>query len=356
VDEAAPLYARFECNRCHDGLAAGPAPRDKHCVHCHQQILGGTFVADADDLERWRGHIKSITVVPSLAGARRLRRAWVEAFLLAPHDVRPNLPAMMPRLAIQPAEAKILARSLVPDDDLGASAPAGDAARGEALYRTLGCGTCHRFTGAAVDAPVGERTPERQLAPDLRHARTRVQPAALAAWIRDPSGSLMPRLAMSADDARALAAFVTTTPLADVAMPPAVRLPRLERPVGWDEVAARVFRKLCWHCHSQPDYAVGDGGPGNSGGFGFAPRGLDLSTANGAASGSFGDDGRRRSVFKPVSETDPTPRLLAHLLARQVEERGGIVPGIRGMPLGLPSISPEDIQLIETWIAQGRPR
>ena len=160
---------------------------------------------------------------------------------------------------------------------------------------------------------------------------------------------------MSAEDARHLAAFLTT-PLAPVAMAPAPRLPVLERKVGWDEVAARVFRKLCWHCHSQPDYALGDGGPGNSGGFGFASRGMDLSTANGVASGSFGPDGQRRSVFQPVSPADPTPRLVAHLLARQVEERGGVVDGVRGMPLGLPSLPPEDIQLVETWIAQGHPK
>ncbi len=28
-------------------------------------------------------------------------------------------------------------------------------------------------------------------------------------------------------------------------------------------------------------------------------------------------------------------------------------PAVRGMPLGLPSLSPEDLQLVESWIAQG---
>jgi hypothetical protein len=126
----------------------------------------------------------------------------------------------------------------------------------------------------------------------------------------------------------------------------------MRRPVAWQEVADRVFRKVCWHCHSAPFYAAGDGGPGNTGGFGFRPRGLDLSTHAGISSGLIGDDGRRRGVFAPTA--DGTPRIIAVLMARRLEERGGEVPGIRGMPLGLPAMSLEDIQLVETWIDQGR--
>jgi hypothetical protein len=29
---------------------------------------------------------------------------------------------------------------------------------------------------------------------------------------------------------------------------------------------------------------------------------------------------------------------------------------VRGMPLGLPAVGPEEIQLVESWIAQGRPQ
>jgi hypothetical protein len=28
---------------------------------------------------------------------------------------------------------------------------------------------------------------------------------------------------------------------------------------------------------------------------------------------------------------------------------------VLGMPLGLPALSPEEIQLVDSWIAQGRP-
>ena len=91
-----------------------------------------------------------------------------------------------------------------------------------------------------------------------------------------------------------------------------------------------------------------------SGGFGFAARGLDLSSYPGVAAGSIGPDGRRRSVF--AADQSGTPRLVAHLLARHAEEAGQPVAGIRGMPLGLPALPVEDIQLVESWVAQGRPR
>ena len=53
---------------------------------------------------------------------------------------------------------------------------------------------------------------------------------------------------------------------------------------------------------------------------------------------------------------DGTPRLVRALLARRDEEAGHPDALVRGMPLGYPSLSPEEIQLVESWVAQGRPR
>jgi hypothetical protein len=47
------------------------------------------------------------------------------------------------------------------------------------------------------------------------------------------------------------------------------------------------------------------------------------------------------------------PRLVSVMLARHVEAQGGEVPGVLGMPLGLQPMALEEIQLVETWIAQG---
>jgi len=206
------------------------------------------------------------------------------------------------------------------------------------------------------------------LAPDLALARARVQPGRLADWIQDPQrtspGSLMPAPGIASVEARDLAAFILRTPLrppdravraSQAAAPlPRTVLPVLRRPVRFAEVTERVFQRTCRHCHSSPDLALGDGGPGNTGGFGFSPRGLDLSSYVGIASGALDDTGRRRSVFRRLD--DGTPALIARLRARQAEEAGLFDPEVRGMPLGFPALTPDELQLVESWVTQGRPR
>jgi hypothetical protein len=72
------------------------------------------------------------------------------------------------------------------------------------------------------------------------------------------------------------------------------------------------------------------------------------------------DKGERHSLFEktPVTTRSPdgTSMLLRALLARRDEEAGHVDREARGMPLGYPSLSAEDVQLVETWIAEGRPR
>lgn len=88
----------------------------------------------------------------------------------------------------------------------------------------------------------------------------------------------MPEIPLTEEQARQIAAYILSAPLDPaLAMAIPVRLPVLARRIGFAEVNERVFRRSCWHCHSSPDYALGDGGPGNTGGFGFRPRGLPAS-------------------------------------------------------------------------------
>ena len=134
---------------------------------------------------------------------------------------------------------------------------------------------------------------------------------------------------------------------------PLKRLPVLERRVGFDEVNEQVFAVTCRHCHTNPDSAGGDGGPGNTGGFGFKPRKIDFSSYQGIQSGGVDAQGTRVSLFTPTSEG--LPRLVAALVARSREEAGQESDEVRGMPLGLPPLSPAQIQLVESWVAQGRP-
>jgi cytochrome c2 len=362
------LTESFECHRCHDGTDLDSVPRERHCVACHRDIHAGAFDAPADVLEEWRARIVHLNEVPSLRGVGALLDpGWIERFLVSPHDVRPHLAATMPRLALSSAQARDIAAYLAdapsaaePPAGAEGVGPPGNAARGETLFTQKACAACH-----ATERSRAESTAKgAHLAPDLQHTRARVRPDRLARYIQNPASVLpdaqMPFLGLTDREADDLAAYVWTLgesgsdPLvgSPAPPPPPSRLPVLERPVTFDEVSERVLRKVCWHCHAQPDYARGDGGPGMTGGFGFPARKLDLSTYEGVLSGAV-YDGERRSIFRAGPDGEPV--LLGVLLARQREEAG--MPGVvRGMPLGLPSMTAEEIQIVETWIAQGRPR
>jgi mono/diheme cytochrome c family protein len=303
--------------------------------------------------------------VPSLTElGQRLRPAWVKDFLLHPHDLRPNLLQTMPRLALSPEQARDIATylttSTAPRPAAVVSREPAHVARGKELVRERGCTSCHELSGADLGAPPKAQPAPRTLAlaPDLRFVRERSEPAAIAAWLADPSklkhDAAMPNLGLSADDVRDLTAFLSFGELGSAApVPPVERLPVLERRVGFEEVNERVFAVTCRHCHTNPDSAGGDGGPGNTGGFGFMPRKIDFSSYQGIQSGAVDAKGERVSLFAPLK--DGTPRLVAALLARRHEVRGEESPEVRGMPLGLPPLSAEQLQLVESWVAQGRP-
>lgn len=335
-----PLIDKYECARCHDLEGAAPLPLTKRCVACHRAIIDGTYPnTSGTQLSMWRDRLHSLRTAPSLDGvAQRFRRSWVRGFLRAPYDLRPGLLATMPRFEMSEADADAIAKELgaTDDDTPHPSYDSATVARGRELAKALQCVECHQLDDA----------------PDLRTARERLRPRLVRSIVRDPRATMpsakMPSFELSAPDALALEAWLIggeAPPRPNIGIPS--QLPPLDRRVGFAEVFERVFKRTCWHCHSDPELAKGDGGPGNTGGFGFAPRGLSFASYQSISEGSFGDDGERRSI---------APLLLQSLRARQIEEAGGVVPSVRGMPLGLPALSPEQIQLVQTWLAQGRPR
>lgn len=364
VARGAALFVQHECNRCHTIEGIAPPTAEFDCAGCHVEILAGRYPAAPAELAAWQSRIHSLVEVPRLSASTRLRRAWIEHFLGDTHDLRPNLDATMPRFALPAADVTALAAWLAPAAEEPAPA-VGDAARGRAVMESKACGVCHRMQGAPA-LPAGALTIAlepaalargQQLAPDLAHVRTRMRPAALQAWLRDPSAveadAAMPKIPLDEAEIRDVAAYLLQTPLQATAPPPIPARPaRLERAVSYEEVDARIFHRICRHCHSNPEIVIGDGGPGYSGGFGFPRRALDLNSHAGVLSGSVGDDGQRRSILAPLP--DGTPRIVAHLLARHAEVAGAPVPGIRGMPLALPPLPLDDIALLDTWIAQGR--
>ncbi len=372
------LVAKYECNRCHAGTG-DPAPSfDRQCVHCHQLTVAEKLPVSRPraQLDAWRDATHHYITVPSLASVgQTLRPSWIASFLHEPVKIRPHEEEWMPRLRIGASDARDMAAYLTRSGDplTPPSAPSvdGDAARGKEIVAKKGCFLCHEFTGAdrsvtPMEAPaIDAETLARGItqAPDLRLARERVRPDVLARWIRDPAavreGALMPTLGLSDQEARDAAAYILTTPLAAPARPaePVTRLPVLERHVSYEEVAARVFRKSCTHCHADPS-PNGDPGPGSTGGFGFAARGVELLSYRGTQLGYIADDHSRKSLFakEPALDRWGGSRLVAALVARHEETSGRPLTEVRGMPMGLPGLSAEDIQLVETWVAEGAPK
>ena len=192
---------------------------------------------------------------------------------------------------------------------------------------------------------------------DLRFTRQRFRRDRLLDWLLDPRAikpdTRMPNFGLSDTDARDIAAYILGAELAPEPRAAFVRLPVLTRRVSFDEVNGKVFSRTCHHCHTDADAAGGDGGPGNTGGFGFAPRGISFSSHASILAGYLDERGERRSLFEPVA--GGTPRLIAALLARHSELNQAPNRAVRGMPLGLPALSAEEIQLVESWVAEGKP-
>jgi cytochrome c5 len=335
---AAPeVVARYQCDRCHDaGPVFAAAVPERSCVRCHQQILRGELDLRylPADTARWKSHLHRLVETPSLAGlsARRTRSAFV-AFLQDPVDRRPHLPASMPRLALPPADAEALADVFGLVDPPASAPPSGDVERGLALI-TERCTPCH------TSLP---------LAPDLGQVRDFSWPDAVDRWLLGPSlvvpGTAMPDPQLAPGDRRDVVAALFSGRLAPLPRPgvPA-RVPPPERTVTFAEVDEAVFHEVCRHCHADPAPVGGDGGPGNTGGFGYPGAGLDLSSEAAIRRGG------RHDVLAPMP--DGTPRLVAHLWARHAEVAGTPVEGVLGMPLGLPPLPPESIALVEAWIRQ----
>ncbi len=355
------VAARFQCARCHEApgrLATLPVEED--CTGCHAAVFTDHFDDryTAEGIAGWRSRIHSLRVTPSLLGTERLRADWLEAFLAKPHDLRPGIPATMPRLPLGDDDRAALGAWLGADTEPSTPSVAGDVERGLALLASEGCGSCHRYSGSGVlEEPLAEGFSEPMaLAPDLRHARERMSSAWLVAWLEDPAAikadTTMPRPSLTEAQRDDVVAALTRAPLLPVARPevPAL-LSSLERAVTYAEVEEQVLARVCRHCHSAPSEAnSGDAGPGHTGGFGYAGVGLDLSSYEGVLRGRVGPDGARISVV----EGSPPP-LVAAMVRRHEEVAGGF-PEAPGMPLGFPPMSVEQIQLVSSWIEQGMPR
>jgi mono/diheme cytochrome c family protein len=388
------LIGKYQCTRCHaiDGLPGAGRPYD--CVACHVFLKDlkpdddryqKMIVKNGKDvIDRYIRNIVHLRRVPDLTKiARRLRPAWIAEFVRAPFDVRPMLDDSMLRNRMPAADARALARYFaaiadVPDDAPAAvaTAPAERVARGKEAFGNAGCPTCHtvgneQFPSSSIDTlrALGDTA---LLAPNLRFAAVRMRPEIIADWIIDPAkvwpGATMPRTGMPRAQAELIRDYLVAGSFAPPAAPPVAPLtvmpPPAAHPVGWAEVKDRVLGKVCVHCHMN-DHEK-DVGPGNLGGLGFAGRGLAMRTYELLVRGARGDDGVRYSVLQ-ARPGEAWPRILEVMVRRRVENlRDAVLPfadharpdyadGLFGMPMGLPSMTDEELGILRRWLDDGCP-
>lgn len=388
---ARDVFVRHECHRCHEieGVAAPPA--QKQCSGCHVELANAPtdpkkmekgHATYGDAFDRFVRRTQTLYVdVPPLASLSRFRASWLRSFLQSPYDLRPHLAESMPRLALTPADVDVLVKGLA--RDVPPPTPSAERLeRGAGLFEARACTTCHLFGNRRFPTQPAAlfefKRPAVSLlarAPDLRHARDRLNRDVVVKLVMDPRSvnarAQMPKLGLSRADAELLADFVLA---GDVGAPteapaPVVAAVKPTGPIRYEDVEQRVFRKVCWHCHSNADFADGEGGPGNTGGFGFPELGLSFATYDEMMNGALGPDGEYRSIFRKGSTGEP---VLLEVLRKRLHEnqRDFVKPGLdsrarpmeppdtsqRGMPLGLPAVEPEDLALVEAWIAAGKPR
>jgi mono/diheme cytochrome c family protein len=384
------LVARMGCAECHTIEKNVALDARASCVQCHKKVNAGFATTEdkrdalAVDPTRYSAerNIRHYLHAPDLSTVGvRFKREWVRAFLRHPVDVRPFLQESMPRLPLSDGEVElvldyleVVAKRAV--GDLAATKiKDGEVAQGEKLFQSKGCQACHVFGNRKFEgSPAGEPWPRAvpanvRNAPNLRWVRDRFKRELLPLWIRNPrsfiADSPMPTFDLTDEEIGHLVAFLEKgdlgkpAPLAAAAPAPA---PHASAPL--DDVR-EVFLDTCKHCHLRDEL----GGIGNAGGgFGYAPRGLDLETISGPLRGSTGADGRRHSILKGENGEAP---LVQRLLWRRDENRFDAwapykdplipVPEGRydhppGMPLGLPSLDDADLALLERYVKDNAPR
>ncbi|MBL8956239.1 MAG: c-type cytochrome [Myxococcaceae bacterium] len=355
------VLERHECFRCHVYVTQAQHSDDLRCAECHRRLSAGLMDEKVNQYtpavwERFkRRTAEHFTRMPPLIGLGRLRASWLQRFLAAPYDLRPHLSESMIRNRLTRADVKALSElwGAQRDERPPPSPSAERLATAKKVFDEQGCTGCHGVTKPAA-------LPQ-YLAPDLRHTRDRMNFSAVVDYVTDSHrvnpASEMPTVPRPPETVQLLAEHVyfgdhgvTQVRAAPVPPPYDAKAPVPK----YEEVEARVFKAVCWHCHSNPDFANGNGGPGMSGGFGYPERGLSFASFDEVMNGSLDAHGRRQSIFRKGQSGEPV--LLEVMRARWSEEAGGLHGALVGMPLGLPGVSAEDYALVERWVKGGRPR
>ncbi len=385
---------KAECNRCHaisdlsgKKRGLGPAKRAKHCVNCHTWILGTKgnakairkYRRDFPDWDRYLRNIEHFTALPDLGTlTRRVRPPFIRRYLDDPNDLRPHLDESMSQVKLSSRAkddvvaylSELNSDVLAVDEAAGRKPTSAQITQGRQLFESKGCVACHlvgslKFASTYSESFYKKMKSTALLAPNLRFVRERIPRSVLVRHILDPAKvdpkTRMPNMNTKVAEVERIADFLLHADIGPkvTSQQRAPAVPLLKRTVLYDEVVDKVLGKICVHCHMDPAKNDGEGGPGNTGGLGWAGARLNLETYAGVKKGLI-RNGKLISILEPERAGEP-PLMLKALLRRHREAgraRGsGSTTGAQrpGMPLGLPPLSVEHLSLLKTWITQGAP-
>jgi mono/diheme cytochrome c family protein len=173
------------------------------CLSCHQ-------IGD-------RGG--DISTAPLAYEGSKVKREWLESYLVLSYSLRPILEERMPVLRMPRQEAALLADAIesfyvdpaIPEDPFaGRPATNTDPAEGQRLYTTLGCRACHITGGGAG----GGESKGGYYGPPLADSAARLKPGWVFTWLKGPqrwrADVRCPNYGLTDTDALRLTAYLET--------------------------------------------------------------------------------------------------------------------------------------------------
>jgi cytochrome c551/c552 len=130
----------------------------------------------------------------------KLRRDWIPVWLADPQAFRPG--TKMPTFRLEDDEIKALSaflwQSALGRDDAERSTismrvarqPAGDAAHGKELFKSIGCLACHSIDGTAID--MGDQRVGGDFAADLSRVGEKANYDYIVRWVHNPRERISP--------------------------------------------------------------------------------------------------------------------------------------------------------------------
>ena len=202
-------YTESSCGECHRGPLEGTPQLNsgrsllasRGCVHCHTVKLPGGGTIQATDDPPSLSHI-----------ADKTTREWIYVWLKNPQAYA--VTATMPNFKLSDENARDVSAFLIANStplagdslDSTPAAKSQDPTAGASLYGESFCASCHAVENAAGNVVGGD------VGPELTRIGSKVKPAWLNAWIKDPRtydpGTAMPHYRFNEQQVAVLAGFL----------------------------------------------------------------------------------------------------------------------------------------------------